>query len=168
MTSAKKARASSPTATGGRTLGGLGGSSPNLHATRPNPLEPIAAGEGSQSHGTLPPRIQFGATWAPGSTTTSATADGLVDDSVFESLLKDGTTESCMGGSRVYRGGFDNKCSDNGGWSAWATICSTAKTRARVELPNPAAMSVSASLPLGLRYRVGARRRDAVHRVTFR
>lgn len=157
--STKKARASSPTASGGGGSGGefgrLWGSTTNLQSTRAKPLGPLAAGQRPQgARGTNP--------------TTATTADGVVrcHDPLSDKVPTDGTPECCMGEGRGgYRG---NESGENREWGAWMTICNTPKTRARVELPNSTASPSPPSLPLGLRYRVGVRRRHAAHRVTFR
>ncbi|CAM9863941.1 unnamed protein product, partial [Pylaiella littoralis] len=97
----------------------------------------------------------------------ATTADGVVrcHDPLSDKVPTDGTPECCMGEGRGgYRG---NESGENREWGAWMTICNTPKTRARVELSNSTASPSPPSLPLGLRYRVGVRRRHAAHRVTF-
>lgn len=60
------------------------------------------------------------------------------------------------------RGGSNGGETSSARWSEWKTVCRTRKTSATVELPRPL------SQPRGLRYRVGARRREEGKRVTFR
>lgn len=52
-------------------------------------------------------------------------------------------------------------------WGEWRTVCRTRKTVETVELPRGGGREVG-TLPQGLRYRVGARRRKAGKHVAFR
>lgn len=61
--------------------------------------------------------------------------------------------------------GSSDECS-TGRWGEWTTVCKTRKTAETVDLPR--AVDRASTPPLGLRYRVGARRREAGARAAFR
>ena len=88
-------------------------------------------------------------------------ADSSADRSCEISLSG---VDSSGGGSEFYGGGSD-VCS-TGRWGEWTTICKTRRTAETVELPR--AVDRGGVAPLGLRYRVGARRREEGMKAAFR
>lgn len=89
------------------------------------------------------------------------------DNLSLEDWFDDHASSREGGGWRGTRSG--GVCGDSAGgesvsarWSEWKTVCQTRKTSATVQLPRPL------SRPHGLRYRVGARRREEGKGVTFR
>ncbi|CAM9614537.1 unnamed protein product [Ectocarpus sp. 12 AP-2014] len=138
----KKAKVSSP------IDGGLAAPSPSLRSTWGRNL--LSAGEhrGPQhGGGPNPESSRLNATWSPGG-------------SVGDSNTTDANSNS----------GNEGELSDEPRWGPWTTISKTGKTRETVELPqamgSPSARG-AAEVPLGLRYRVGVRRRDRTQRAMF-
>lgn len=166
--SAKKARGSSATAGGGGGVGtGLGGSRPNsnLRATTgtrsPKPGGATKATASTTKHN---------ATWSAGGLLgwreTATTAAPEVDDD------NDPFSKQLLGGSEPEKSGNGGRDGESV-WGPWRTVRRTRKTREAVELPpsstsTPPSFREGRGVPGGLRYRVGARRREAPQKAVFR
>ncbi|CAM9616069.1 unnamed protein product [Ectocarpus sp. 4 AP-2014] len=138
----KKAKVSS------RINGGLAAPNPSLRSTWGKNL--LSAGEhrGPQHGGGLNPESsRLIATWSPGGSVGGPSTTDANSNSSIEGEL-----------------------SDEPRWGPWTTISKTGKTRETVELPqameSPSTRG-AAEVPLGLRYRVGVRRRDRTQRAMF-
>eukprot|EP00752_Nemacystus_decipiens_P013317 g11795.t2 len=164
----KKAGASSPATGGDGAEISAGGSRPvnSLRSTTGGARSPkpeAATSAATRNH----------ATWSPGgllggSRAIILTAATDADNDPFSEQLR-GDAEPEASGTE--RGG-------EGGWGVWRTIRRTRKTREAVELPCEASSSAAAAaaspsfreggaVPEGLRYRVGARRKDGPQKAVF-
>lgn len=138
----RKAKSSSP------IDGGLAAPNPSLRSTWGRNLLSAEEHRGPQyGGGANPASSRLNATWSPGGSVGGPTTGDANSD-----------------------GGDKDELSDEPRWGPWTTICKTGKTRETVELPqamgSPSARG-AAAVPLGLRYRVGVRRRDRTQRAIF-
>lgn len=139
----KKSKSSSP------IDGGLAPPSPSLRSTWGRNLLPAAEEHRGPQHGggANPASGRLNATWSPDGSAGGPSAADVNGD-----------------------GGDNDERSDEPRWGPWSTICKTGRTRETVELPqatgSPSARG-AAAMPLGLRYRVGVRRRERTQRAMF-
>eukprot|EP00903_Cladosiphon_okamuranus_P020041 g18408.t1 len=170
--SAKKAKTSLPGSSGGGGGEfGLGDTSPNqLRWTgerSPKQGAAVIQDLHARSSGNNPAdATRPNATWSPGGlgglgNSTPATADEA-NDPFYEQLF-------AGGGSKKARSSGERH--GESGRGEWRTIRRTRKTRETVELPHasspPSTSWNQGAVPVALRYRVGARRRDGSLTVVF-
>lgn len=169
---AKKARASSPAeGFGGGSSDSFGGCTPSFPSSGAKTL-----GIGLRTRIAHPAAIRHNATWSPGgthrgattSTTTKTAPVDAADIDTNNPFLHENSNGACQG---VALEGCQDRHSSEARWGEWTTICKTGKHRETVELPQATISSsgqAGPAVPLGLRYRVGSRRRDGERRFAFR